>query len=90
VATARATEPRVLLLDEPLAGLRPAEANELLEKLGRLRNDGVSVVLVEHNVSAVTVVADRMTVLDAGRVIATGSPAEVLRDPEVRRAYLGG
>jgi ABC-type branched-subunit amino acid transport system ATPase component/ABC-type branched-subunit amino acid transport system permease subunit len=89
VATACASRPSVVLLDEPAAGLAPAEADRLTGLLRRLRDAGVAVVLVEHDFPLVMEVADRVTVLDAGRVIASGPPAAVAADPAVVDAYLG-
>jgi branched-chain amino acid transport system permease protein len=79
----------VLLVDEPAAGMTTAERARLAVVLRRLAAAGRAVVLVEHDMRLVGEVADRVTVLDAGRVLATGTPDEVRADPEVRRAYLG-
>mgnify|MGYP003576131534 CR=1 FL=1 len=83
-----ATQPQVLLLDEPLAGMGPEESHRMLELLRRLRT-GHAILLVEHDMDAVFAVADRITVMVNGSVIASGSPDEVRRNPEVQTAYLG-
>ncbi len=82
--------PRLLLLDEPASGLRAAERAALAGLIERLRAGGLSILLVEHDVAFVARLADRVTVLDLGRVIATGSFAAVRADPRVTAAYLGG
>jgi len=89
VAAGLATRPRVLLLDEPSAGASLADIHRLDALLGRLRDRGVAVLLVEHNLRLVRAVADRVIVMAAGAVIAAGSPQVVAADPEVRAAYLG-
>ncbi|MFT3810161.1 MAG: ABC transporter ATP-binding protein [Micropepsaceae bacterium] len=85
---ARAMRPAVLLLDEPMAGLGQAESAEMVRTLSALRTE-VPMLLVEHDMDAVFNLADRISVLVYGRVIATGSVAEIRENPEVRRAYLG-
>jgi ABC-type branched-subunit amino acid transport system ATPase component len=90
IATALAAEPRVLLLDEPSAGADRGEVDVLADLVGDLRASGFTVVLVEHNLRLVRRVADRVTVLAAGRSIAEGSVAEVAEDEAVLQAYLGG
>lgn len=90
IATALAAEPRVLLLDEPSAGADRGEVDVLADLVGDLREGGLTVVLVEHNLRLVRRVADRVTVLAAGRSIAEGSVAEVAEDEAVLQAYLGG
>lgn len=89
VARALATGAPALLLDEPAAGMAASERRRLAQVLRRLADDGYGVLVVEHDMALVGTVADRVTVLDAGRVIASGSFAEIQRDPAVRRAYLG-
>jgi len=84
-----ATEPRLLLLDEPLAGLAPAERTRVAEMIRRL-TDGITVVLIEHDIDRVLAISDRIVVLHQGRVIAEGTPAEVQNNPDVQAAYLGG
>jgi branched-chain amino acid transport system ATP-binding protein len=89
VARAMALEPKLLLLDEPLAGLSSAEAAVMADLVRTLPAAGITVVLVEHNLGEVLRVADRLVVLDAGRVLADGSPAQVMARDDVRRAYVG-
>ncbi|MEI2732639.1 MAG: branched-chain amino acid ABC transporter ATP-binding protein/permease [Dermatophilaceae bacterium] len=89
VARALALEPSVLLLDEPMAGLSGAERDALSALLRKVREAGVTVLLVEHDVAAVMALADRVAVLDDGRLISLGTPAEVTSDPAVIAAYLG-
>jgi ABC-type branched-subunit amino acid transport system ATPase component len=90
IAAALAAEPRVLLLDEPSAGADREEVDVLADLVGDLRESGFTVVLVEHNLRLVRRVADRVTVLAAGRTIAEGSVAQVAEDEAVLSAYLGG
>lgn len=89
LARALATEPRVLLLDEPVAGLTQAEARELREVLLRIRGRGIAILLVEHNMRFVLRTADHVVVLNYGQKLAEGSASEIARDPRVVAAYLG-
>jgi len=90
IARALALDPNLLLLDEPAAGLRHGEKQRLAELLRKLRAEGVAILLVEHDMSFVMELVDRLVVLDFGTVIAHGEPAEVRRNPAVIAAYLGG
>ena len=89
IARALCAKPKLLLLDEPAAGLRGEERRELAELLKRLHEEGLTMLLVEHDIGFVSDVADRVTVLDMGQIIAEGSPAEVRENDAVILAYLG-
>ena len=90
IARAMATRPRLLLLDEPVAGMNPKETAELAELIGRLRSEwGFTIVIIEHDMSVVRDVSDRVVVLDHGETIAQGSFDDVSNDPMVVEAYLG-
>jgi branched-chain amino acid transport system ATP-binding protein len=90
VARAVATQPKLLLLDEVLAGLRPTECNEMIGLIRDMnRNDGMTIILIEHVMQAVMALAQQVIVLDHGEVIARGAPAAVVRDPAVVECYLG-
>lgn len=81
--------PRILLLDEPSLGLAPRVVREIMETLGRLREEGLAVLLVEQNVKAAMLIADRVCVMERGRIVLRGRPQELMAHPGVRSAYLG-
>lgn len=89
LARALATHPRLLLLDEWLAGLNPAELQIGIELIRRIRAEGMTVVMIEHVMEAIRALCDHVVMMSAGRLIAVGAPDTVLNDPEVARIYLG-
>jgi branched-chain amino acid transport system permease protein len=89
IARALATQPRFLILDEPAAGMTNQEAAKVAELARRLSTEGLGVMIIDHNVEFISGVSDRMMAMDFGEVVATGTPAEVLRNPNVEEAYLG-
>jgi branched-chain amino acid transport system permease protein len=89
MARALATSPTVLLLDEALAGLNPAEIDDAVRVVRRIHDSGVTIVIVEHLLRVVNQLATRIVVLDRGGLLADGEPRQVMSDPAVVRAYLG-
>lgn len=89
VARALATCPKLLLLDEVMAGLNPSEAQEFVKTILRIRDTGITILIIEHIIKAITTVSDRIYVLNQGKLIAEGTPEEAMNHPEVIKSYLG-
>ena len=89
LARALATEPKILLLDEVMAGLRPSEIGDMIKLIGKIRDSGVTILVVEHLMQAIMSLSDNIFVLNFGELIAQGTPAEIASNDEVIKAYLG-
>lgn len=89
VARALATKPKVLLLDEVMAGLNPSDSAKVIDLVRQIRDSGVTIIIIEHVMKAIMALSDRIYVLNQGKMIATGSPNAVTRNPEVIKSYLG-
>ena len=89
IARALATQPSMVLLDEVMGGLNPAESNEMIALILSLKTRGITLVVIEHDMRAIMAVSDRVVVLNSGEMLAEGSPREIANHPEVISAYLG-
>lgn len=89
IARALATDPKILLLDEVMGGLNPQETDQVLQTIVKLNKDGMTIIVIEHKMRCIMAIAETVIVLDSGKMIASGAPGDISKNPEVIKAYLG-
>jgi branched-chain amino acid transport system ATP-binding protein len=90
ISIALAGQPRLLMLDEPVTGMNPEESAAMMKLIQKIRDRGITILLIEHDMKVVMGICERITVLNFGEKIAEGTPEEIRKDPDVHEAYLGG